>query len=122
VEGPACELESSLRSEAPRKDEEASRVYLSPVALEGLELCDPLEFGRAFLKGPMTGCGISRRGISVPLESDFAWAWLPDPDASPKRDVTGELTGLPGAGVFVLDIHTPSTSIPLYNALIPKGT
>jgi hypothetical protein len=39
--------------------------------------------------------------------------------------VMKELAGLPGVlgtGVFVRDIHTPSTSTPLSSALIPKGT
>ena len=32
------------------------------------------------------------------------------------------LSGLLGAGVFVLEIHTPSTSMPLSIALTPNGT
>lgn len=38
-----------------------------------------------------------------------------------RKDVAG-LSGVLGTGVFVLEIQTPSTSIPLSMARMPKGT
>jgi hypothetical protein len=74
---------------------------------------------RRLLLGELVGGrGRPRRSKSISC-SDRGRAFAEE--GSPRIEGGGELPRVLGAGVFVLDIQTPSTSIPRSNARIPKG-
>ena len=70
---------------------------------------------------PRTGCGISRRGMLYMEEDrrDLCVSSGGELGSLGREDAV--VAGLLWVGVFGLEIQTPSTSIPLSIARMPKG-